>query len=253
MEIWRNIQLESLDTETWKPIPEYETRYLASSLGRIKSLPNIKIGRSIARFLTKERILRQTINRLGYLMVCLSDGNKGRKTKTVHRLVGLSFKKPQKGKLFFNHIDGVKTNNKVENIEYCTASENILHARRTGLSGEIGETSHNAKLSNSQVLDIFNSDKRIVDLQKQYGVSSQVVYGIKSGKGWGHLTGKKYVRIGKLLTDKQVLEIYKDERTLKDIAKDYSITYSYVSYIKSGKLLSRVTGKEYIKKIRQCH
>ena len=81
-------------------------------------------------------LIRQRISSNGYMRVNLRSGDKPYElptTKTVHRLVAEAFLPRIYGKEYVNHIDGDKTNNDVSNLEWCTASENITHALRTGL------------------------------------------------------------------------------------------------------------------------
>jgi len=250
MEIHKNINLKDMDGEVWAVVPKCNGRYLASSFGRIKSMPHEKKGRSIAKWITKERILRQTVNRLGYPMVTLKMETGERKIKTVHRLVLTSFKEPEIGRPYVNHKDGVKLNNNLNNLEYCTASENVKHARRTGLSKEIGETSHSAKITNKDAIEIFNSTKSSKELASEYNVSRNVIYYIKRGKSWGHLTGKKYNPVIRQLNRGQKLEIFNSPLLLRELADIYGVSISYVSLIKSGKIASKITGKVY-KKVRK--
>lgn len=110
--------------ETWKPIPEYEGFYEASDLGRIRSLP---------RTTTKGGILKQSINtRNGYCYVSLSKDGKQRQCR-VHRLIAATFFEVDPDRPQINHINGDKTNNSIENLEWCTQSENMLHAYESGL------------------------------------------------------------------------------------------------------------------------
>ena len=67
-----------------------------------------------------------------YLTVNLYDHGK-RKTVDVHRLVAMAFIENVENKKCVNHIDGNKTNNYVKNLEWCTYSENLIHAYKTGL------------------------------------------------------------------------------------------------------------------------
>lgn len=78
--------------------------------------------------LEPEREMSYTLNNRGYLSVVVR-----RKTHMLHRLVAQAFIPKPEGKDFVNHIDGDKTNNHVDNLEWCTIAENNQHARESGL------------------------------------------------------------------------------------------------------------------------
>ena len=105
----------SLPHEQWKMLPD-DACFLVSSYGRVKRV--FSNG--------KERLLRQRLNKYGYRVVCLY-ADRMMKTCTVHRLVARTFLENPKGLPQVNHIDGDKTNNRVENLEWCDASRNIRH------------------------------------------------------------------------------------------------------------------------------
>jgi hypothetical protein len=115
--------------EVWKSVPGYETLYVVSSLGRVKSLSK--------KGAYRELVMRPKLEG-GYFRLMLCKQSK-RRSFRIHRLVAMAFL-PNPGNLpQVNHIDGVKTNNNVNNLEWCTASYNISHAFRTGLN-QISET-----------------------------------------------------------------------------------------------------------------
>lgn len=76
--------------------------------------------------------LKPRITKLGYARVALYNNNKP-KDFSVHRLVAQAFIPNPENKPCINHINGIKTDNRVENLEWCTYSENTLHGYRTGL------------------------------------------------------------------------------------------------------------------------
>lgn len=119
-----------MDTaETWKPIKGYENRYEISSLGRVKSLSRHKCVLQGKEKRTHEKILKFDQHKNGYLFVCLYNKSK-KHAYPVHRLVAEAFIPNTRNLTQLNHIDGDKTNNKINNLEWCTAKENNLHSAR---------------------------------------------------------------------------------------------------------------------------
>ena len=108
-----------MKTEIWKDIKDYEGLYQVSNLGRVKSL---KFG--------KERILSAATNATGYSLVALCNG----KTKaiTVHQLVAMAFlnHKPCGYKLVVDHINTIKTDNRLENLQVITHRQNCTKDKK---------------------------------------------------------------------------------------------------------------------------
>ena len=166
-----------MDKEIWKDIEGYEGYYKVSNFGRVKSLDrNTKKGK--IRALCKATC--------GHLHVGLyKDGIV--KMHYVHRLVASAFLPPVRVEV--NHINGIKTDNRVENLEWCTHSENIRHSFNTGLEKVYaGEHNHNAKLNAKQVDSIrkeyiFGSvEEGITGLAKKYNVGRSTIHKIVKGK-----------------------------------------------------------------------
>jgi hypothetical protein len=112
--------------EIWKDIENYERRYQISSLGRVKSLDRIIGNRYVYG---KE--LKLIPDRYGYFKVNLSDCGIVRGIN-VHRVVAETFIPNPENLPQINHINGVKTDNRVENLEWCTSEHNLKHAFSTG-------------------------------------------------------------------------------------------------------------------------
>lgn len=119
--------------EIWKPIKEYEDSYAISNLGNVKSLER-KVNSRWGKFRTiKEKILKPAITRDGYYYVDLKSHQKSNKQR-INRLVAQAFIPNPENKPQVNHINGIKTDNRVENLEWTTQSENQKHAFATGLN-----------------------------------------------------------------------------------------------------------------------
>lgn len=115
--------------EIWKDIKGYEGYYQISNLGNVKSLRDFKNKKIICR----EKILKNHINKNGYVYIGLCK-DKNHKTHRVHRLVAQTFIDNPDNLPQVNHIDGDKSNNCVDNLEWCTRSQNQIHAYKHNLS-----------------------------------------------------------------------------------------------------------------------
>lgn len=118
-------------SEEWRYIPGYEGLYQVSNLGRVKSVSHLAHGANFKcptgfSYFTKGVIIKQHKKKNGYLHVKLYKEGKAT-TFTVHRLVMLSFVGPSE--LTVNHINEIKTDNRLENLEYMTASQNIRYSQ----------------------------------------------------------------------------------------------------------------------------
>ena len=109
--------------EIFKDIEGYENLYQISNLGNVKSLGNGNSNNS------KEKILKPTKDKKGYLTVDLYKDGK-RKIYKVHRLVAKVFIENPNNLPQVNHKDEDKTNNAVENLEFCDAKYNINYGTR---------------------------------------------------------------------------------------------------------------------------
>lgn len=166
--------------EIWKDIPEYEGHYQISNLGLIKSLKN-----------KKEKILKLSYDKDKYLVTSLYKNNKVKNNK-IHRLVMLTFKSDD----YFdgaevNHINGVKTDNNLDNLEWCTHNENMKHAIKTGLKDHKGEKNSNCRLTEDEVRKIRfyykNKDYNQIQLSKIFNTSRQHIGFIINYKKWTHI------------------------------------------------------------------
>lgn len=149
-----------------------------------------------------------------YKKVKLTNG----KTFKVHKLVALTFMGNPDG-LTVNHIDGDKSNNHVDNLEYVTQSENMLHAHRTGLIvNKKGRDNPNWKPGNHQYLPVM--------AQKLLHPKRRITKECLSGEA----------NPASKLTEAQVIEILEDRKsTHAAIARKYSVSAGLISMIRRGK------------------
>ena len=117
--------------EVWKDIEEFNGVYQISNLGRLKSKERI-VNHPKGKCLLKEKYLSEVKNKKGYIEFQITYDSRHYSRK-AHRLVAIAFIPNPENKPQVNHIDGDKTNNSVENLEWCTNSENQIHAIKTGL------------------------------------------------------------------------------------------------------------------------
>lgn len=168
------------------------------------------------------------------------------KKVSVHRLVAQAFiynEKPNV-KIQVNHINGIKHDNRVENLEWVTNQENMNHRMLNGLNNPAkGEKNNFSKLKNEQVIDIYTSTKTYKELQEEYNISCQTIRKIKKQISWQHIT--KNYSVGKVSTnrlDKEEIEkIYLAKGKYKDIATTFNVHEDTVSRIKNGKVHKEIT------------
>lgn len=117
--------------ETWKDIEGYEGIYQVSSFGRVISMPR-KVNNRWGYFISKQKNIKPRISKCGYGFVALYKNNK-RKDVRIHRLVANAFLNNLNCYPIINHKDGNKMNNNVENLEWCSYSQNTNHAIENNL------------------------------------------------------------------------------------------------------------------------
>jgi hypothetical protein len=139
--------MKQTQNEIWKQIPNYEGLYDVSNLGRVRSYQNFGFALK-----DNPKMMKQTKNKYGYVGLTLCKKGK-REQVEVHRIVARAFLPHSGCGMQIDHINGVKTDNRVENLEWVTPKENTLRSVANGLK-PTGERHWKSKLTQKQVKEI---------------------------------------------------------------------------------------------------
>ena len=204
---------------TSQAIPNVRKMYCISNYGRV-------INSQTMRF------LKQQISVSGYPEVIFCLENAKVKLMRVHRVELLTFNPiPGCENLQVNHIDGNKQNNMLGNLEWITASGNILHAYRTGLATpntKFGEDSHFAKITRDQAVQICyllqENKLSMVDIAQMVGTTYGIVKAIKYGECWTEVS-KHFAFSRRLPADDSIVHVlcqwFQDHPNFTETATDH--------------------------------
>src|ERR1700685_1108683 len=134
-------------------------------------------------------IMRQRIRRR-YLSVFLSKPGHKERNFTVHSLVARAFIGPRPGGMTSKHKDGIKENNRVENLEYVTPSRNSKHSFEIGLQCNKGIQHSQHKLTDDQIRDIRARNlggESQISIAKSLGVTQSAIHLVVRRKRWDHV------------------------------------------------------------------
>tara|TARA_R110000868_G_scaffold236848_1_gene490902 strand:- start:2084 stop:2641 length:558 start_codon:yes stop_codon:yes gene_type:complete len=164
--------IKTLYNEIWKQIKGYEGLYEVSNFGRVKSL-EFEYRFNGLGFYKKEICIKKLTISYGY-PVCNLSKNKRGVVKRVHRLIAEAFIPNPENKPFINHINGIRNDNRLENLEWCTAKENQVHSwEKLGrVSGALGKYNNikKSKPIKCDTLDIIFPSR--CEAQRQLGIDN---------------------------------------------------------------------------------
>jgi len=189
--------IEDLEGEEWKTLDIY-TKYSISNLGRVKK-DNSYVGLN-GKFVKNEKLMKPRIS-LGYPSVTVSNNN-FKKSFLIHRLLAIYYIPNPENKPCVNHKNGIRHDHRLINLEWCTYSENTLHAFATGLktiSEELrvqnrlriqGSKNKFSKINEEDVCVIRDLHKKKLSTKEigtLYGITATNVNYIVSRKTWKHV------------------------------------------------------------------
>lgn len=169
----------SLDNEIWRDVVGYEGYYRVSNLGRVRGVGRYVSQRQGGTQLRRGKIIHGVINRGGYrhLVLC-KDGKQ--KTLEVQRLVAKAFIENPNNLPCINHKDSNKTNNRPENLEWCTQRENVRHAvkerDRRRIPAEI----------EAQIRIRHANGENAASISRNLGISYKTALRLTDGNKWRH-------------------------------------------------------------------
>jgi transposase-like protein len=198
--------------EEWRPVSGYEGLYSISNLGNVR--------REKGYMCHETHLISVRTNRSGYPSVQLTSGAKN-KGHLVHRLIAKAFIPLVEGKNHINHKNGIRTDFRIDNLEWCTIAENNWHQVHVLNTGpKCGETAYNATLTEQEALEIirlYSDGVRLADISRKLGIHHGTCENIVRGRTWKHLpkdrekTQKRFTRGEDMhmakLNESQVIEI----------------------------------------------
>jgi predicted XRE-type DNA-binding protein len=224
--------------EMWKPFPGYEGYYEVSSMGNVRRCS----------------LLKPSATTWGYLTVAPTAPDRGQTRVVVHRKVLEAFSGPPPSPHHVaNHINGDKHDNRIDNLEWVTQSENVSHAYRTGLKKRyFGTANAFSKLTEEQVSEILIMVANRVgqkEICAAFGIPQKTVSDIVNGRRWSHVPRPPELdhrrKYGKdKLSEEQVREIRQlvgtKTKSNRQIAALYGVNEANIRAIASGKTWKHV-------------
>lgn len=167
--------------EEWKDIEGYEGLYEISNLGRVRSLDRIVVYSNGRKYFYKGEILKLKVDKYGYNIISFCKNGK-HKTYTIHRLVASAFIPNTENKSCIDHINTIKTDNRVENLRWVTNKENMNNPLT--LNKYFGKSNHNSRsvFQFNKNMELIKKWDTIKDASKNLNINQSCISMCCSGK-----------------------------------------------------------------------
>lgn len=194
--------------------------------------------------------IKQRLNRCGYPTIYLWKNNKGT-CYCVHRRVAIAFLPNPENKPCVNHKDGNKANNNLDNLEWCTYSENLRHAIDTGLFVPRRGEEKGGNISDAtvhEICEMMQDGYRNNYIYKKLNLPSYIVKNIRCGNSWLHISSKYNIPArSQALSEETVrwiCHLLEEGKTAKDIiplSTNPAVNQSNISKIKRKIIYKEIT------------
>lgn len=236
--------------EIWKDVIGYEGLYKVSNLGNVKSLDRIVPFGSTKRIVVG-KILKPVLSTSGYNKVCLPEN------MYVHRLVLMAFVGLNESKTHVNHINGIKTDNRLDNLEWVTVKENLHHSKEVlgnenylkGRYGNDNPFSKKVVQVDKITGDIIKRFDSIADAEKETGASGVSSSCIEKSNIAG---GFIWVFESKIHTINSRIEKYKKSINSHRKVLQYDLNGNEIAIFDSISEAVRITGIKYTRIYKCC-
>lgn len=182
--------METKIGEIWKDVANYEGIYQVSNQGRFKTLARFKSNRQYPSAELRTSKCTNNYRMVGFYKDTI---------KTIflaHRVVASAFIQNPENKPLVNHKNGIKWDNRAENLEWSTLSENMQHAHANGLMNPpSGENNYHARLTEADVYNIRrmydNAEAPMTHIAKMYEMGETIIWMICKRRKWTNLPERK--------------------------------------------------------------